>query len=1078
MSYAGLEKHQVKFPFAGGIDQSASERLVPLPAVRDARNLEMLTDGRYAPRYGFTSLSTSAVGWFPTGFQYWSYALYGNARRLGWVDGRPTIFTDNQYYEQTDNGTLFRSFYDSLKGKTEVVHSETGGFEQYQPNFNGMDSASNGTVVITAALICIESPLQWRVHFEIRDEATGELLRRWERLDNGSNNWNHVRICYSGGDFYVFAVDQASNQIYGWRIEDTTYTSITMNGGGSMGAVVYTFDICPSPSPNQVILIIGHGVGVGVIGTAIYDNTGAQLYYQAIAKTGGADVAAHVCCDAFGSYVSFAWGEGVPGTTGWNVYHVRAVAADLTGAVQTTLQAPAVWSGSRDLDCIATLCTSDGYLTGNAITWWMAIPALADRGGGAYNARCCTWRHVTPGTGADQIRYMAGEIAGRPFRHNDGDSYMHMTRGHNNIDRDTGTTYEIPDTLCCMMFERIHDDGLLCSPVLVGAYQIGEALGRGNQTLAVGPSAVSTGNYHARMVSSGASGRLWGCFAVASDQNYVTWHTGRWRMDHHLMSFRPSEADQITSKLLDEMTMVSGGAPMFDDGDHLGEIFIDRPHHHHIAKYNASGSPPTDPLQNDGTTLYVRAIYTAKLANGAKVRSAPSVAVPLAGFNDGTGDDLALVVYDAMHTTARVLAHEEVEAVYVELYRTSKAEPDIFRFTNAAQVFAPSGASSGVKVELILTGTDARHALREPLYTHSEYENTGIPSCSVMCKARNRIWARSDENQSRIYYSKVLRQEIAPEFNVDLAYIETGADIVAMEEMDGRLYLFGKTEVFYVDGEGPDNNGGGGEFAVRGVEAPGSSSHHAVATPGGILYFDGQRFCMLGRSMADTSVGRAVQEWTVGDGAESIIHYMVADYQKRCARVGITFASSEETCELCYYWELKRWTRNDVSYEGNLVDATVGDGSGFWMIGSDVGANVWKEDQDVRGGYDPNATAWTALLHTAWMRGDGAPASLKRFWRATFLVEASGTDGVSMIDAYYDDDDTLTTSHAFSAATNAEGALSIHLKHQKSRSVAFKVSIPNTASETVKLNGMNLEFGMVRGSDTRGRENAVGGGGG
>jgi hypothetical protein len=129
----------------------------------------------------------------------------------------------------------------------------------------------------------------------------------------------------------------------------------------------------------------------------------------------------------------------------------------------------------------------------------------------------------------------------------------------------------------------------------------------------------------------------------------------------------------------------------------------------------------------------------------------------------------------------------------------------------------------------------------------------------------NRMWAIGAANKGIIYYSKLLEENIAPEFSASLIIpIGRTRDLTAIGSIDDKIIVFTDSEVFAIYGTGPDNTGLNGDFIVDrlqtsfGCEDPES----LVEYEEGLAFYSrkSQEFHVISRDLQVADIGKGVED--------------------------------------------------------------------------------------------------------------------------------------------------------------------------------------------------------------------------
>jgi hypothetical protein len=129
----------------------------------------------------------------------------------------------------------------------------------------------------------------------------------------------------------------------------------------------------------------------------------------------------------------------------------------------------------------------------------------------------------------------------------------------------------------------------------------------------------------------------------------------------------------------------------------------------------------------------------------------------------------------------------------------------------------------------------------------------------------NRMFAIGAANKGIIYYSKLLEENIAPEFSASLIIpIGRTRDLTGIGAIDDKIIVFTDSEIFAIYGTGPDNTGDNGDFIVDrlqtsfGCEDPES----IVQYEEGLAFYSraSKEFHLISRDLQVVDIGKGIED--------------------------------------------------------------------------------------------------------------------------------------------------------------------------------------------------------------------------
>jgi hypothetical protein len=403
---------------------------------------------------------------------------------------------------------------------------------------------------------------------------------------------------------------------------------------------------------------------------------------------------------------------------------------------------------------------------------------------------------------------------------------------------------------------------------------------------------------------------------------------------------------------LGEGVSMSGGTPTYFDGQRVAEIgFVVYP------EITATLAVAGVGYLTAGSVYTYYAVYEHVDAVGATHWSAPSL--PVVG-SPTAGNTIVNVTVTNPQVSARLDG-----TMRVALYRKLS--------TGVATRVATSVVSTLTNTTLFSdTLTDVEAATKPVLYTEGgALARLKPPSLSVLIAHGDRLAGVDDTGKSvwfsgQYVYGEALWWTALFQFPVD-----AGGPITALGSMDGRLYVFKRDTIFFVDGDGPPDAGGPGYALPR--EIPSGigciEPRSVVRTPAGLLFQSDQGIYLLTRSLELRFIGRGVEQSTLTYG--TISSAVLDEVHGR-----VYFTMGATAVRLVYDYVHEVWTTDSISTAVStpavLQDAV--------MVGGTLTSGVPKMHllctngqvlRETPGTYLDGAAWITATLETGWFKLDG-----------------------------------------------------------------------------------------------------------
>lgn len=287
-------------------------------------------------------------------------------------------------------------------------------------------------------------------------------------------------------------------------------------------------------------------------------------------------------------------------------------------------------------------------------------------------------------------------------------------------------------------------------------------------------------------------------------------------------------------------------------------------------------------------------------------RSAPSTPVWINGAAIGDQPDDENQI--TLGVTTPLSAYRDSREYFVEVY-TAKGEAA----PHLAAVH-PISVQDGAGEDTTVTFTQYvyhNNGQQDPIrYSEVIYTEGDVlpadpwPAFDDFVITSNRMFAVSSEVPGTVYYSKLLEENIAPEFSASLV-ISLGRNrkLTGIGAIDDKVIVFSEREIFAIYDTGPDNTGANGDFVIDRLQTTVGSTipRSIVEIPEGLFFFSGisNEFHLLSRDLQVHDIGKAIE-----DSASKILDIKAA----------VVVPGEHEVrwyCEVDYHYEYGKRDWND-----------------------------------------------------------------------------------------------------------------------------------------------------------------------
>lgn len=491
----------------------------------------------------------------------------------------------------------------------------------------------------------------------------------------------------------------------------------------------------------------------------------------------------------------------------------------------------------------------------------------------------------------------------------------------------------------------------------------------------------------------------------------------------------------------------------------------------------------------DGTYLY-QVVWEWRDERGNLHQSAPSLplTVTLVG---GTATQQVTLDVETLALTRKGDTQDGVaKDVTLQVYRTVSTGTLYIRET------VPRGGTSNAvvndksfaTVSYVDTLSDAQlSALGYGfLYTTGDVlENQLAPAARAIVSTKSRLWLASAENPRELWFSKVAVGGEGPGFNGALVITldDANDEITALAAMDEKVVVFTRDRVYYLDGDGPNDTGGGGAFngPFRIPVDIGCADQRSVVTyPEGVLYWDGSQLQRLTRGLAIEGFGDPVLDVT--DPATGIIGKLDAANSRAWFLVNRDVTTEDKSVFAVLDYKFGQWvTQQQWGTRDEAPDGPVRTCAQHWINGEQwVGTDepgfpsVGLTNYGLFAGYD--TLVWfPATLETPWIHVAGVNG-YQRVWDVT--ITGRRLTQHNLVIEVYTDYDMTTVRQTMTVDAQAGSPmlgldverLSLRIKPQLCSAIKFRIYDTAPADPVVLINptgwdvaGLTLGVGVKPG---------------
>jgi hypothetical protein len=333
-------------------------------------------------------------------------------------------------------------------------------------------------------------------------------------------------------------------------------------------------------------------------------------------------------------------------------------------------------------------------------------------------------------------------------------------------------------------------------------------------------------------------------------------------------------ATSLQSRVYGETTLFSSAVPSQYDGVTFGEQSVfDQPEIVSISQGAFTGTDTdldykgwayeklTTPSDLDDWFVF-QIVMSFADHKGHLHRSAPSTPLWISGMEEAQNFDTMNLTY-----TPPLSAYGAQKEYFVEVF---VGQGEGAMHLAATKTFTPGTGTPYIEFDLHQrVQSDWKYPVRwsEVLYTEgSVLPSDPWPSFNDFVLTSNRMFAVSAEVPGTIYYSKLLEENINPEFSAPLVIsLGRNRNLTAIGAIDDKVIIFtDDNEIFAIYDTGPDNTGANGDFIVDRLQTTvGCSSRSSlVEVPDGLLFYSdrSKEFHILSRDLQIHDIGKPIED--------------------------------------------------------------------------------------------------------------------------------------------------------------------------------------------------------------------------
>lgn len=558
-------------------------------------------------------------------------------------------------------------------------------------------------------------------------------------------------------------------------------------------------------------------------------------------------------------------------------------------------------------------------------------------------------------------------------------------------------------------------------------------------------------------VFDGTTNGIFGVPTILASAGYIREPTFGYNVESYVVGWSFCELkNSFNSGMFRQSTKVgdgvvlTGASPLYLDGDVISELgHVEYPDSSRFTLATAGAG-------NLSVGLYsYLAVYEWTDSNGKVHLSAPSVP-----FNITTtaGNQRVTITHDL-----NVIGNK---ATAIRIYRTA-VTGSIYTFVDY-MVF-----STGNTWTMTDNSSDSNIAANEIVYTASgELSNIGLGACVHVSSWKNRVIGVFESGV--IKYTKKIEGVEPPEFadELEIAGLDSvGGAPIATAALGDKLLIFKKERIYYTYGDGSNDTGTFGDFAVPELltDVYGCISPASIVTCESYVYFHSKdSLCRIGQNLVVEPIGRKL------DYNFSTVS-KIKDAKVVASKREIRFSDGTKT--FVWNYEIEQWSIFNIgSINSEVINGT------YYFINSSNLLATELTNGDTR----EFGVAKQMIVATGWLNFENI-AGFSRVYSVTLVCRKRGNHNLTVFFMYdnvpvlvdpHNINETTANSYIYSDGQNYDSAslaggfdltnkpmiYKIKTSRQKISSLKIVLADSEVSSSTGSLDilGIAVEYGFKK----------------
>lgn len=339
-------------------------------------------------------------------------------------------------------------------------------------------------------------------------------------------------------------------------------------------------------------------------------------------------------------------------------------------------------------------------------------------------------------------------------------------------------------------------------------------------------------------------------------------YMGEWRGNLFRVDLTPST---IQTTRFGDSVILNTGIPLWFSGGELTEMSVlEQPEIRDVntASGDRFAAGYLEALSTDVDQWSQYQIVVGYVdSNGQAHRSAPSFPYWVWGVNYKNSNDQT----KELAFTRPLTLFADDTAYFIEVYSAIEGEPPSLAYRTQ---LSSTNSIRFVDQQTLASAEYPATRTSESVYTlGGELGADPWPAFNQAVITSRRMFAIEED---ALYFSKLLNENIAPEFSTGTLVIPfgRGRDLLAIGKIDDKILVFEDDTIHAVYGSGPDNTGQGQPFIVDHLQTTVGCSdpESVVEIPEGLIFFSSgsEEFHLIDRDLNIQNIGGAVQDLTAG----------------------------------------------------------------------------------------------------------------------------------------------------------------------------------------------------------------------